>query len=175
MSDIERTQGQGERDELAVPQYHTERKRTRVRQHRSKLAVHGKDPNFEYRWVIDSKDSGAIIKMRINEDWVLVHADEISDVGEDSVFKSEFAGGSIVRIPANSDGVFYYLMKIKKEWYDADQKTKADEIDAREDAVMGRNVGEGLDDEDTYDAIAGVRGNNKPSRITGVDRGGRPQ
>ena len=94
--------------------------------------------------------------MRMNDDWVLVHADEVRDVGEDSVFKSEFAGGSIVRIPANSDGVFYYLMKIKKEWYDADQKTKADEISDREDVVMGRNSGDGYDDEDTYEAIRRV-------------------
>jgi len=174
MSDVERTQGQGERSELAVPQYHTERKRTKVRQHRSKLAVHGKDPNFEYRWVIDSKDSGAVIKMRMSEDWVLVHADELDSVGEDSVFSSTFAGGSIVRIPANSDGVFYYLMKIKKEWYEADQDEKAKEIDAREDAVMGRNSGDGFDDEDTYDAIAGIQGKSKPSRVTGITQGGKP-
>tara|TARA_R110000787_G_scaffold5761_2_gene20712 strand:+ start:7628 stop:8155 length:528 start_codon:yes stop_codon:yes gene_type:complete len=174
MSDIERTQGQGERTATAVPEYHTERKRTKVRQHRSKLAVHGKDPEFEYRWVLDAKDSGADIQMRMREDWVLVHADEVSGIGEDSIYKSEFAGGSIVRILANGDGKYYYLMKIRKEWYDADQQEKADEIDAREDAVMGRNSGDGYDDEDTYDAIAGVQGKSKPSRITGITQGGKP-
>jgi hypothetical protein len=168
MTDVtERKQGQGSR-KSTVPEYHTDRKRTKVRQYRSKLAVKGKDPNFEYRWVLDTKDSGAAIMEKIEDDWVLVHAHEVTGVGEDNVFKSEFAGGSIVRRLAGSAGNFYYLMKIRKDWYEEDQAEKAKEIDDREDIVLGRNTASGESEEDTYDAISGVRGQNKPSRITGV-------
>lgn len=170
--DIQRKDGQGERKvSKAEEYYHTERKRTSVKQYRSKMEVAGKDPNFEYRWVLDKKDSGAEIQRRMTEDWALVRAEELDRVGADNIFRSKFAGGSIVRLPSGSDGVFYYLMKIRKEWYQADQAEKQKAITEREQGAFKANSKDERTGEDTYDAIAGPKGINSGSRVEGVTIG----
>ena len=149
-----------------------QRKRTSVRQHRSKLDVKGQDPRYSYRWVLSDKDDGAKIKTKIADDWELVRADEVDEIGADNIFKSEFASGNIVRQLADSkDGQFYYLMKIPKEWYNADQAEKQDIIDEKEASMFKRNSKEGENSDDTYDAIAGIRGDKKSSRIEGISTG----
>lgn len=117
--------------------------------YRNILTVEGKDPNYEYRWILDrygrnDDDAGTyhpgqrIMRFQ-NSGWELVYSSEVS-VGESHVYKTENVG-SIVRIPAGQ-GEFQYLMKIKKEWYDEDQANKQEEIDEIEES-MGRAGKEG--------------------------------
>ena len=74
------------------------------------------DPNFVYRFVND-------IGSRISNFLV--------------------AGYDFVEDPELTDGSKSYLMRIKKEWYDADQVAKAERINAQE-AVMTNAASQGL-------------------------------
>jgi len=107
--------------------------RVPVSGNRDILTVDGKDPSFEYRWIIDTSESGQRI-MKFNKAWWdLVENDGQHVVGEDMVYKSENVG-SIIRQPAGG-GKFYYLMRIPKEYFDADKKAKAKDIKERESAM----------------------------------------
>jgi len=98
------------------------------------LTVGGKDPSFSYRWILDASENGQRI-MKFNKAWWdLVHSDDGQHtVGQDMVYKTDNVG-SIIRVPAGS-GKFYYLMRILKEYYDADQVSKSNEIAEREQAM----------------------------------------
>jgi len=84
--------------------------------------------------LIDGAEDGQKI-MKLNKAWWdLVHSDDGQHVvGQDMVYKSDNVG-SIIRVPAGS-GKFYYLMRIPLEYYNQDQKSKADEIAERESAM----------------------------------------
>ncbi len=128
-TETERTDGQLSRKEEVSAR---RAKRTKVRQHRSKMAVYGKDPNYEYRFVRDKTESGQTIRLMMQDDWELVKAKELDNIGDEDIHKSKFAGGSIVRMPSGQDGVFQYLMKIRKDFYLDDQKLKQDKISEKE-------------------------------------------
>lgn len=111
--------------------------RTPLREsYRNILTVDNKDPNYEYRWVLDSyarhDDNtgkfypGQRIAKFQGAGWVFVKNDEVS-VGDSYVYKTENIG-SIVRVPAGQ-GEYHFLMKIKKEWYEEDQEAKMKQID----------------------------------------------
>lgn len=101
--------------------------------HRDKLTVRGKDPAFVYRFVKDvpgivQDNSGSIQLtpgqriMRFQQaGWEFVQAEDV-EVGANNVYKTENVG-SIVRVPAGTNE-FLYLMRIKREWYEEDQKAK---------------------------------------------------
>lgn len=100
------------------------------------LTVLNKDPEYEYRFVTDGDDFGSRILKYKRGGYELVPSDEV-EVGEESVYKQR-DGGSIVRIPSGN-GKFLFLMKIRKEWYDEDQKGKQDQVDMIEQS-MERNI-----------------------------------
>ena len=95
------------------------------------LTVDGKDPAFEYRWVLDSSESGQRI-MKFNRAWwdLVESGDGQHVVGQDMVYKTENVG-SIIRSPAGN-AKFYYLMRIPKEYFEADQKAKQKDISDKE-------------------------------------------
>ena len=112
-------------------------KRTSLREsHRNILTVENKDPNYEYRFVLDvyarhDDDTnkfypGQRIARFQAAGWEFVRNDEVT-VGDSYVYKTENTG-SIVRVPAGQ-GEYHYLMKIKKEWYKEDQDAKMKQID----------------------------------------------
>lgn len=108
--------------------------RVPVSGNRDILTVEGKDPAFDYRWVLDASESGQRILKFTKAWWEFVTSDDGQHtVGQDMVYKTENVG-SIVRVPAGS-GKFYYLMRIPKEYYAADQKAKQDDINEREQAI----------------------------------------
>lgn len=106
---------------------------TEKRVHRKPLHQQGpqsisgeKDPNFHYRIV---NDTGSRIHAFQQAGYELVTDDDIV-VGESRV-SSAGELGSAKRIISN-DGTTSFLMRIKKEYYDEDQKVKQDKIDELE-------------------------------------------
>jgi len=94
---------------------------------RSKLAVENKDPNSVYRWM---NDVGARISDAERGGWVFVDAEKVGNV--DISNREQSLGSRVSRIvgqDAQHKPITAYLMRIKKEYYDADQKYKQDELD----------------------------------------------
>lgn len=89
--------------------------------HRDKLVVKGLDPNYEYRWVVDTDDSGQRIFTFIEGGWEFEESHRVR-VGQSFVYETS-GGTSIIRRPAGGTQ-WNYLMRIKKEWYDEDQIEK---------------------------------------------------
>ena len=116
--------------------------RVPVSGNRDILTISGKDPAFEYRWILDAAESGQRILKFQNAWWDLVKSDDGQHtVGQDMVYKSDNVG-SIIRVPAGS-GKFYYLMRIQKEYYEADQKAKQVDISEREQAITQTDSDDG--------------------------------
>lgn len=115
----------------------TENKPTRVPVSgiRDILAVYGKEPDKEYRFVKDTTEGGSRIQAFIRGGWQFTQGGDHSKivVGDECVYKSEKGHGSIIRYPAGNDQ-YLFLMEIRKEWYEEDQANKAahlDEIEAQ--------------------------------------------
>lgn len=108
--------------------------RVPVSGNRDILTIQGKDPSFEYRWVLDGTEDGQRIQRFKSAWWDLVLSDDGQHkVGQDMVYKSENVG-SLIRVPAGS-GKFNYLMRIPKEYYEEDQKGKQVLIDEKEQSI----------------------------------------
>ena len=111
-------------------------KRTPVGGPRDILTVANKDPNYEYRWVLDAvgrlerfKDGG----------WEIVQGDP--EVGQKVVDRGSKIGSAVTK--AGGSGQTLVLMRIPKEWYDEDQTAKMAQVDAleatmRAEAQQGR-------------------------------------
>jgi len=92
---------------------------------RNRLAVHEKDPNFEYRWVNTNADGGDRVSI-------------MEEAGYEKVNKSAVRAAN-GRVDASSLGSFettpggsgdtLVLMRQKKEWYNEDQKAKSARVD----------------------------------------------
>lgn len=109
------------------------RNRAPVGGYRDKLTVHGQDPDYSYRWVLSStEDSGRILQL-LDRGYEFADSDSHS-FGQSHVYKTE-DGSSIIRVPAGKGDGYLYLMRIKKEWYEEDQREKAKEIKNEYEAV----------------------------------------
>lgn len=118
------------------------------------MTVLGKDPDFEYRFVLDKQERGARMMRFDRGGWTFARNDDLHggiSVGEESVYKSK-NDGSIIRYPTG-EGFFSYLMKIKKEWYDEDQAAKADAIDATEATIIRAGRPDGEENEGQYGTV----------------------
>jgi len=103
------------------------------------LSISGeKDPNFHYRVV---NDIGSRIHAFQQAGYELVTDDNLV-IGDSRV--SDAADlGSTKRI-LSKDGTVSYLMRIKKEWFDEDQKAKNDRLDEL-DTAMKQDVSKSAD------------------------------
>lgn len=103
------------------------------------LSISGdKDPNFHYRVV---NDTGSRIHAFQQAGYELVTDDNLV-IGDSRV--SDAADlGSTKRI-LSKDGTISYLMRIKKEWYDEDQKAKNARLDEL-DTAMKQDVSKSAD------------------------------
>lgn len=103
------------------------------------LSISGeKDPNFHYRIV---NDIGSRIHAFQQAGYELVTDDNLV-IGDSRV--SDAADlGSTKRI-LSKDGTISYLMRIKKEWYDEDQKAKNARLDEL-DTAMKQDVSKSAD------------------------------
>ncbi len=110
------------------------------------MTVFNKDPNFEYRWVVDADERGSrILKFeRAGYHFSPIETDEQKlVVGEDAVYKSRKDGDvSIIRLPTGG-GHYSYLMRIKKEWYKEDQEAKQIPINEMEEQITGEFTPDG--------------------------------
>jgi len=93
-------------------------RRAPVDGHRSKLAVRGKDPNFEY-YIATDKD-GRIQDLQ-DRGWEIVD-DKSVTLGDRRVSRPSSEGSAITVDVGNGDTG--YLMRIKREWYEEDQAVK---------------------------------------------------
>lgn len=106
---------------------------------RPKLAVIGKDPNYEYRFV---NDTPGRIDMFKQGGWELVTNQEV-DVGGNRAEESSALGSMANVVVDGGNGMRAYVMKIKKEWFQEDQAKAADYVDSLERDQLSVNVNDG--------------------------------
>lgn len=101
---------------------------------RNRLEVIGKDPDFVYRIVNDVDDRVERFQMAGYEP---VHVSEAR-------MASQRVGagtpeGSVASMPVGQ-GTKGILMKIPKEWYEEDQRAKAQQLDAAEESIKKPDI-----------------------------------
>lgn len=99
---------------------------------RNRLSVQGKDPDYEYRWVVDYDGTGDRISHFEQAGYEKVPAGT-HRVGNARVDVGQ-AIGSIESMKVGNNQTAY-LMRQKREWYDEDQKAKRQALDASEQAL----------------------------------------
>lgn len=100
---------------------------------KNRLVVANPDPNYEYRFVNDTRDRVEIFKQN---GWEVAPASEIK-IGDKRV-EDPSSIGSASRVPVGLIGEtsgHAVVMKIPKDWYKEDQKAKADEISRLENTM----------------------------------------
>jgi hypothetical protein len=126
-------------------------------QHRDILGVQNTNPRYHYRWVNDKTDDGAYIYRYTQAGYEFAPREEegyILSIGQGAVYK----GGnkrSIIRIPASkhdSEQGYLYLMRIKREFYEEDQKSEQDEI-RRQELAVASDFGEDNSDSEFYGTV----------------------
>ena len=115
--------------------------RKRVPMHKRNLISFNTDPDYSYR-LFNDKDGR--LQRALEGGWELVESE--ANIGDPMVGKAKKLGKH-VSMPVGND-TMGYLMRIKKEWYEDDQKEKQKLVDATESAMKpnkARNeYGEGL-------------------------------
>jgi hypothetical protein len=103
---------------------------------RNKLAVKGKDPNFDYRVVNDTEDR---INELLDRGWV-IETDESIRIGDRRVDETT-AVGKVRQIPVGQ-GTRAVLMKIRKDWKAEDEAEKQKYVDKTEAAMRPSSDGQ---------------------------------
>ena len=93
------------------------------------LTVENKDPNYVYRWTLDTPGR---IEWRKERGYEIVTEDH--PVGQPTVDKGSLLGSAVTRYAGN--GQRLVLMRIPKEWYDEDQESKQASVSALERSMM---------------------------------------
>lgn len=106
---------------------------------RPKLAVVGKDPGYEYRFV---NDTPGRIDMFKQGGWEVVTNQEV-DVGGNRAEEASAVGSLANVVVDGGTGMRAYVMKIKKEWFREDQAKAAEQIDELERDQLHVNVNDG--------------------------------
>ena len=109
------------------------KKRTPVGGARDVLTLTGKDPNYEYRFIVDAPGR---VQRFIDGGWEVVT--DPHDIGQVTVDRGSKVGSAVTK--ASGDGRTLVAMRIPKEWYDEDQKAKQDRLDALDQAMKAENV-----------------------------------
>lgn len=101
---------------------------------RGRLNVQGKDPEFHYRLV---NDSGDRINQFVEAGYEMVtRADHRIGDNRVDVASSEGTHASVsVGVKSNGEPQRGYLMRIKNEWYEEDQKAKLANIQEQENQI----------------------------------------
>jgi hypothetical protein len=99
---------------------------------RNVLTVAGKDPNYEYRII---NDTGDRVQEFMDAGYTLVSDDSVK-VGDKRVNKAS-SEGSIAQLSVGQ-GQKAVVVRIKKEWYQEDQKKKQDKVDSQENATKSK-------------------------------------
>lgn len=94
---------------------------------RNVLTVQGKDPNYMYRIVNDDEDR---ITRFLEGGYELVSDDSVK-VGDKRVGNASSMGNSVKELSVGG-GKKAVVMRIKREWYEEDQKAKQDFVNQQE-------------------------------------------
>ena len=94
------------------------------------LSVTGKEPGYTYRIV---NDTGDRVQQFLEAGYELVESSDVK-VGDNRVDKAS-AQGSKAQVTVDKQGSKGFLMRIKDEWYEEDQKAKQVRVKALEDAI----------------------------------------
>lgn len=90
------------------------------------LRTEGKDPNYEYRFVVD--ENGRVDQF-LDQDWEFVSKDQVK-VGEKRVERTSSEGSKTqVDLGQGRKG---FLMRIRKDFYQEDQAAKQAAVDESE-------------------------------------------
>lgn len=99
---------------------------------RSRLHVQNKDPNYVYRFVNDMDDN---VDVRLEQGYEIV---KLSD--HRSTRQRVESGGTPDNMLSVGGGTKAVLMRIPKEYWDEDQKAKAEAIDRTEQAIKKPSI-----------------------------------
>lgn len=99
---------------------------------RPRLAVYGKNPNFEYRWVNDTPGNVALMQ---RNGWQVCTNDEV-DTGNFRAEQASEVGSLAYSIVDGGNGMKAYVMKISKEEYQEIQEAYEVEASAREESLQ---------------------------------------
>lgn len=135
------------------------KERTPVAGFRNILGVSGKDPEYVYRFVLDTDENGERILLHQQAGYELVKRNEIGAVGQARV-GSDTGSGSVVRVPSRGHSetgnpTYLYLMKIHRDWYNEDQKSKTQDTIEQEKMMLNQQADE---NEGRYGEIKVSRG-----------------
>jgi hypothetical protein len=96
---------------------------------RNILSINDQDPNYVYRWVNDVE--GRIDRFKAGG-YEFVHSTDIA--GDRSTENASNASTVLSKKVGN--GITAYAMRIKREWYEEDQASKAKAIDDKEESLF---------------------------------------
>lgn len=96
---------------------------------RNRLTVKGKDPNYEYRIVNETEDR---INDFLERGWEFDTNEDVR-VGDSRIDDTSSLGR--VRQISVGGGIKAVLMRIKKDWFDEDQKAKQEYVKKTEEAM----------------------------------------
>jgi len=103
---------------------------------RNRLAVKGKDPNYEYRIVNNTDDR---VNDMLDQDWEIDLTEDIR-VGDGRIDDIGKLGKA--RLLSVGGGIKAVVMRKRKEWFDEDQVAKQDYVN-RTEAAMRPNPNDG--------------------------------
>ncbi len=130
------------------PRKEPRRRRRNVGGYRVKMSA-PKIPGFETYWANDIKNR--IHELTVEDDWDFVTKEEVTkdgrvDVGDPDISNVVAPGESRVSIPVGThegQPLYAYLLKKKKEYYDADKKEASKRIDEVEKQLHRTNMDKG--------------------------------
>jgi hypothetical protein len=131
------------------------KKRIPLGAQRVKGSVRYKDPKFVYRWM---NDLPGRLDMALDGGYTFVRKEgvEIGDTGTKNTnlgsMVSQYAGRD-----ESGQAFNRYLMRIKKEWWDEDQRAKSDEIDNVDRAIRAGKFKRGANPESAYVPKDGIK------------------
>lgn len=99
---------------------------------RPKLALIGKNPNYEYRYVNDVPGRVAMFK---HSGWELCTNEEV-DTGNFRVDEASELGSLAYAVVDSGTGMKAYVMKLHKDWYNAFMDEHEEEVRATEESIQ---------------------------------------
>lgn len=110
-------------------------KRTPISGNRDIMTVEGKEKGFEYRWI---NDVGNRIQKAKDGGYEMVQHEV--GVGDRTVDSTDGVGTVVTKDVGK--GITSYLMRIKDEWYEEDQRAKQNKVRASEESLHQRGEGQ---------------------------------
>lgn len=132
---INRTPGR----KLSAKEQRIQDARARVAGFRNKLSVSGKNPDFVYRWVLDATDIGHKLARVKQLGYEMATEDDVDEIGEEFIARpSTGTDGTIIRRPSGDGVRQMYLMRIPRDFYEANQEVLNERLNEIEREIYGK-------------------------------------